>query len=233
MTTTTSLGTCRSNRAAAWAAIASGTIGIVAFGCLIAYLATQATEFIETGVMSPLGRLLISINYGGVMLQALLMVPVARALYSEARSRAPKASSFALAIGLVALVGVAIVRLLQFFSPAVSDILFMAPMGFVGIWLIAINFLLVGVFRGALRALGTVAGLGLLVLGASFFFLGGLAVLTDGPFAYTNNVNFHIGIAIGGFPAFILYPTWSILVGREMLRARAPSEIVASFPRAA
>jgi len=106
-------------------------------------------------------------------------------------------------------------------------------MGFVGVWLIAVNWLLGGVFHVALRVLGIVAGLGLVILGASFFFLGGLAVLTDGPFAYTNNVNFHIGIAIGGFPAFILYPIWAIFAGRKMLQSRGFGIATDGSPRAA
>lgn len=214
----TTSDTLRTNRRTGWAAIASGVVGILAFACLIAYLATQATEFIRTGVMSPLGRLLISSNYVGVMLQAVLMMPVARALHPWARRRSPRISAATLVIGLIALCSVAVIRLLQFFSPAVSDILFMGPMGFVGVWLIIVNALLAGVLPRALRILGMVAGLGLVILGASFFFLGGLAVLTDGPFAYANNVNFHVGIAIGGFPAFILYPVWAILLGRKMLQ---------------
>jgi hypothetical protein len=221
------------DRNVGWAAIASGVIGIVAFACLIAYLATQATEFIRTGVMSPLGKLLISSNYIGVMLQALCMVPVVYALHSFVRLRAPRVSTTVLVIGLVALIGVAVIRLLQFFSPAVSDILFMGPMGFVGVWLIVVNGLLGGVLHGALRILGIVAGLGLVILGSSFFFLGGLAVLTDGPFAYTNNVNFHIGIAIGGFPAFILYPIWAILLGRKLLQLRSIGVVAHTSPSAA
>ena len=95
----------------------------------------------------------------------------------------------------------------------------MGPMGFVGLWLIVVNWLLADVLSRTLRIAGTVAGVGLIILGASFFFLGGLLVLRDGPFAYASNVNFHIGIAIGGFPAFIVYPIWAILLGRKLLRA--------------
>jgi hypothetical protein len=151
------------------------------------------------------------------------MVPVALALSTLSHDKAPSASRISVVVGIIALLGVAIARLLLLISPAVSDILFMGPMGFVGLWLIAVNWLSAGVITRALRILGMIAGLGLTILGASFFFLGGLAVLTDGPFAYANNVNFHIGIAIGGFPAFILYPTWAILIGRRLLRNKVES----------
>src|SRR5258705_4335235 len=128
------------------------------------------------------------------MVQAVLKTPVARALHLLARQRSPRASSVAMATGLIALCGVAIIRLLQFVSPAVSDILFMGPMGFVGLWLIIVNWLLAGAYSRALRVFGMISGLGLVILGASFFFLGGLAVLTDGPFSCTNHGNFPICI---------------------------------------
>jgi hypothetical protein len=57
-------------------------------------------------------------------------------------------------------------------------------------------------------------------LRASFFFLGGLVVLTDGPFAYANDVDFHNGIAIGGVPGNILYPIWTVLLGRKLAQAQ-------------
>jgi hypothetical protein len=100
----------------------------------------------------------------------------------------------------------------------VSDILFMAPTTFVGLWLVVVNWLLAGKLSLSARALGTTAGLGLLTVGLSFFFLGGLVVLTEGPFAYANDKDFHLGIAIGGVPGFILYPVWAVLLGRMLLR---------------
>jgi hypothetical protein len=205
-------------RSTGWSAIASGVVGIVSFVCLIAYLTTQVDQFIQSGVMPPAGRILLTTNYVGVLVQALLMVPVAFAVSTLMRDKTPTASRIFLVVGIVALLGVALARLLLLFSPAVSDILFMGPMGFVGVWLIAVNWLSAGVISRVLRITGMIAGLGLTILGASFFFLGGLAVLTDGPFAYANNVNFHTGIRIGGVPGSILYPIWAILFGRRLLR---------------
>jgi hypothetical protein len=213
------------NSFAGWAAVASGAVGIVSFVCLIAYLTTQVDQLIKSGIMPPAGRILITTNYVGVLVQALLMLPVALAVNTLTRDRAPNASRIFLVVGIVALLGVALARLLLLFSPAVSDILFMGPMGFVGVWLIAVNWLSADVMSTVLRILGMTAGLGLMILGASFFFLGGLAVLTDGPFAYANNVNFHIGIRIGGFPGFILYPIWAILLGRRLLRMQGARSV--------
>jgi hypothetical protein len=221
MTTLTAVPTRRSNyRFAGWAAIASGVIGIAAILCLIAYLATQARTFVESGVMPPVGAVLITSNYVGVLLQALCLIPAALALHAFGRRRSLRLCQAAVAVGVIALAAVAILRLLLLLYPAtVSDILFMGPMGFVGAWLIVVNWSLAGVLSRVVRVVGAVAGAGLVILGASFFFLGGLAVLTDGPFAYANDADFHIGIAIGGLPGLTLFPVWAIFVGRRLLRA--------------
>jgi hypothetical protein len=186
----------------------------------MAYLATQASEFQQTGVMPTVGSALITSNYVGVMLQALFMVPVALVLHTIGRQRSLGVSRVAVMVGIVALGGVAVLRFMLLVDPRISDILFMAPMGFVGVWLIAVNWLLAGVLTTPIRVAGTVAGLGLVVLGASFFFLGGLVVLTDGPLAYASDVDFHVGIAIGGLPGLVVFPIWTIFLGGKLLRAR-------------
>jgi hypothetical protein len=206
------------HRLAGWLSIASGVVGILALACLVAYLATQARTFMQTGVMPPMGRLLITANYGGVLLQALLMIPAAIAILALGRRRSPNLSRAAAAVGCIALGAVALARLALLVNPAVSDILFMGPMGFVGVWLLAANWLLGGTLSRSARIVGTIGGVGLVVVGASFFFLGGLVVLTDGPYAYGKDVDFHVGIAIGGVPGFILYPIWAVLLGRVLLR---------------
>jgi hypothetical protein len=230
MTTPTATTTGSTYRFAGWAAIASGFIGIISIACLIAYLATQARQFMESGVMPPIGAVLTTGFIVGGLLQALCMIPVGIALHTLARQRWPRVSQAAITVGIVALAAVALLRLLLLLNPAVPDILFMGPMGFVGAWLIVVNWLLAGQFPRVLKIVGTVAGVGLVILGSSFFFLGGLAVLTDGPFAYANDVDFHVGIRIGGFPGFILYPIWAILLGRRLLRAQ---HAVGQWPGAA
>jgi hypothetical protein len=207
-----------------WAAIASGVFGIIAFWTLIAYLTTTPTEILESkvvlepGVMPPMARLLLTSNSVGVMLQALFMIPVAFALHDFGRQRSPGVSRAAVTVGIIALCGVALLELLPLVNPEVSDILFMGPMGFVGVWLIVVNCLVAGVLSKTLRIVGIVVGVGWVIEGASFFFLGGLAVLTNGPQAYADDVDFHNGIAIGGVPGNLLYPIWAILLGRKLLR---------------
>lgn len=225
MTTAAAVVTAESKyRLAGWAGLASGVLGILSTACLIAYLTTQAQRFMATGVMPPLGAVLINGNNLGSMAQALCMIPVALALHDIARRRASGTSRAAMLVGVTALLGVALLRFLHAINPAFSDILFMGPTGFVGLWLLVVNVLLAGVLSGTLRVIGTIAGIGLLIVGASFFFLGGLIVLTGDPFAYGRDADFHVGITIGGVPGFILYPLWAILVGRRLMTRNPRTE---------
>jgi hypothetical protein len=218
MTTPTVITTTGAKkRLAGWAAIASGFIGIIAFASLFVYLATQETAFQATGVMPLVGSALLATSDLGSALQAVLLIPAASALDALGRQNAPRLSPAAFAVGVFALLAVAVFRVLTFVNPAVPGILFMAPMGFVGLWLIAVNAIARRALSWGLWIVGVVAGVGYAIVGASFFFLGGLVVLTEGPEAITSDVDFHIGIAIGGFPAGILFPVWAVLLGRKLL----------------
>jgi ketosteroid isomerase-like protein len=206
------------HRFAGWASIASGIVGLVAVVCLIAYLTTQAQTFMQSGVMPPLGRMLLTANVAGGLLQALLMIPAAIAVSALVERGSSHVSQAMTVVGCIGLSVVALLKLLLLLpDPAVSDILFMGPTGSVGVWLVVVNWLLAGKLALFARILGTIAGLGLVIVGVSFFFLGGLAVLSGGPFAYANDVDFHIGIAVGGVPGFILYPVWAVWLGRTLL----------------
>ena len=122
-------------------------------------------------------------------------------------------------LGIVALGGVAVLRLVALIDPAVSDILFMIPMGLVGVWLAVVNWDDPRALPGWMRILGGVAGICLLGVGLNFFFNGGLVVFSKGPMAYADDVNFHIGLGLSGFPGFTLFPIWCMLLGLQSLRA--------------
>ncbi len=205
-------------RNAGWASIASGVIGILAFASLITYLVTQAGEFGRSGVMPPVGRLLLGVDFVGAALQVLLMLPVSMKLHELGRGRPSQASLVALVVGITGFLAVAIARTLTLFIPAFSDILFMAPMGLVGVWLIAVNWLREGMPSRGLTVVGVIAGVGLTLVGLNFFFNGGIAVFTHGPFAYATDIRFHMGLALGGVPGFILFPVWAIWIGIKLLR---------------
>lgn len=173
--------------------------------------------------MPLVSTLFLSSSEVGFILQALLMIPVALALHAHGRQRSPEVSRAAVTVAIISLGGVALLRLLTVVNPKVSGILFMGPTGFIGIWLIVINWLLAGVLSRGLRITGTVAGVGLIIQSASFFFLGGLIVLTEGAEAYADDVDFHNWNAIGGVPGSILYSIWAILLGSKLLRSRDSS----------
>lgn len=219
MTSATAPANARQTRAfPGWAAIIAGIAGLLAFACLMTYLTSYVETLIKTGVMPVEGMILLSAFDAGGALQALLMIPVALALHRiNAQSHA--AGSVALAIGCVGFLGIAMLRALTHVAPTVfSDILFMGPTALVGIWLLMICVLPGGSMPLWLRLIGVVAALGLLIIGASFSFLGGIDVLTDGVDAYATNVPFHQGIATGA-PGNVLYAIWSIIVGVRLLRS--------------
>ena len=209
-------------RNAGWASIASGVIGILAFASLIVYLVTQAGEFGRSGVMPPMGRFLLAVDFVGAALQVLLMLPVSLQLYALRHDRSSQLSRVALIVGVTGFVAVAIARVLALLNPAVSDILFMAPMGLVGVWLIAANWLRGTIPSRGLTVVGVIAGVGLTIVGLNFFFNGGIVVFTQGPFAYATDIRFHMGLALGGVPGFILFPVWAIWLGIKLLRPQRP-----------
>jgi hypothetical protein len=118
----------------------------------------------------------------------------------------------------VALGGVGLLRLAALVDAGVSDILFMVPTGLVGVWLAAVNWNNPRALPEWMRILGEVAGICLFGVGLNFLFNGGLAVFSKGPLAYENDVNFHVGLGLTGFPGFTLFPIWSVLLGLRFLR---------------
>lgn len=209
-------------RSISWLAIASGALGICSFGSLIAYITTPALQMQESGAVPPMGELLLTIQFVSSAVQALLMIPVAIWLYGVSGRRSPALGGNGMAqgwtiLGVAALGGVALLRLVAMIDAAVSDILFMLPIGVVGVWIIAVNLKSPVALPGWMRLLGVVAGLGLVEVGLNFLFNGGLAVFSKDPMAYGNDVNFHIGLGLFGFPGFVLFATWSIMLGVRLL----------------
>jgi hypothetical protein len=130
-------------------------------------------------------------------------------------------SKIAVVVGIGAFIVVVVLEALLVGDPEkISDIWFIGPMGFVGLWLIAVNWLLNGAISRGISITGTVSGIGLAIAGVSFFFFLDLAALMDNPDSYGDDLDFHIGLWVGGGPGLILYPIWAILLGRTLLRAR-------------
>jgi hypothetical protein len=212
------------SRSTPWLAIVSGILGIFSFGCLLAYIMTPALQMQDSGVVAPMGKLLLTVQFLSSMAQALLMVPVTIWLSRIGGRRWPDLGRSGMGrawmmLGVVAFAGVGILRLMALVDTAVSDILFMIPMGLVGMWLVVVNWDNVRALPGWMRILGGVAGICLFGVGLNFFFNGGLVVFSKGPMAYGDDVNFHIGLGLSGFPGFTLFPTWSVLLGLRFLRS--------------
>ena len=206
-------------RLAGWAAIASGVIGIMAFGLLVAALGPHWS--------GGAGNLMFRTYDAGVILQSLFMIPVAFGLHALARQRTLGMSRATLAVGVVALSGIVLLVSLIFVN-VVWDVLYMIPQGILGVWLVVVNRLMSRVLPRGLTRLGTVAGLGLVLVGtfplafAIFVDPVGLhgPIPDDQPFPETTaNGIIHIVLLIGTLMGVSTYPIWTILLGRRLLRA--------------
>ncbi|MBB5057254.1 hypothetical protein HDF16_001939 [Granulicella aggregans] len=206
------------SRSTPWLAITSGILGICSFVSLVAYITTPALQMQESGTVVPTGKLLLTIQFLASAAQVLMMIPVAIWIYRMGRQRSPGVGRESMILGIVALGGVGLLRLVPMVDTAVSDILFMLPMGLVGVWLVAVNWENVVALPSWMRMLGGIAGIGMVGVGLNFLFNGGMAVFSKGPMAYGNDVNFHIGLGLFGFPGFTLFAIWSVLLGLRFLR---------------
>jgi hypothetical protein len=163
--------------------------GIFSFACLVAYIVTPALQMQDSGVVAPQGKLLLTVQFLSSMVQALLMIPVAIWLYRIGGWRWRGLGRSWMILGVVALGGVGLLRFVVLFGAAVSDILFMIPMGLVGLWLAAVNWNNPRALRGRMRILGGIARICLFGVGLNFFFNGGLVVFSKGPMAYGDDMN--------------------------------------------
>jgi len=144
-------------RYAGWAAIASGIIGYIAFGFLVAFLIPHLTEHLRGGI-------LIRSHDMGVILQFLLLIPVVFGLHKLLCHRSPGMSQAMLITGIGAL-SFTILFLLFIFPEILNDTLYMLPQGVFGVWLIAVSRRMRGIFSRGLRWFGIVVGLGLALVG--------------------------------------------------------------------
>ena len=218
------------------AMIASGVMGLLAFASLFAALYTRETtasqEQWAAGVIQPgIWDTLFRGHDVGVILQALLLVPAALAIRPR---RAPAAAG---GLPVMALVGVLAnvllaVSLLMVFTLKSSDMLYMFPQGFVGVWLICVVRARPEGLGRALRVLGWVSGFGLmlvavanagivLALGPSVLALVGPVPTQVDPAGVRSALNSwsHLLLDIGSVFGMLTLPVWSILAGRSIARA--------------
>jgi hypothetical protein len=147
-------------RSGGWSAIASGSIGILAIGCLVGYIVYRDPAL-------DLGLLFEKLHSVGVILQDLLMIPVAFALYRLSQQLSHPISRLTLNVGIGALLST-VLFLLLIFPEIMSAIVYLLPQGIFGAWLIFINLRMKGVLSKGLRWFGMVVGLGLILVGTFF-----------------------------------------------------------------
>jgi hypothetical protein len=212
-----------SHRRAAWAAIASGVVGIVALAFILAAV-SERTNRLGAGRPGALSVSLQASHDVGLMLQAVLIIPAALILHAFGRRRSRALSGANVGVGVAALSLIALVELLLLINvvPTRLDTFYMPPLGVVGVWLIVANWLGVERVPRALIWLGTVAGLGLAVLGTSAFLfltfqaLGGAAAMADSRTVKWNR-ELHVGLAVGTLIGRTMFPIWAMLLGRKLL----------------
>src|SRR5258705_7698488 len=155
-----------SYRNAGRAAIASGVIGIAAFGLLMGAVLTRASsgQYIPSARI----RMLFNAHDIGIALQFLLIISVVFGLRTLSRQSPPGLSKATFATGVGALIFVVLLVLLGVGDKIVTNGIYTFPQGIFGIWLIVANWRLSGSLPGWLRWLGMIVGLGLALVGTCF-----------------------------------------------------------------
>lgn len=201
-------------------ALVSGVLGVLAVAFLIAAL------FAPTPSPETMRREtdLFLWQDAGVILQAMAMIPVTLGL---ARLAPNRSGGRTLALGLAAQAGLAVSCAL-IFTHTTSDMLYMGPIGLVGLWLLMVSRRNVGIDPSSVLWTGRLAGFGLILVGAGFLiygigvapavFLRPLSVAEiDAQSLTAANLIAHILLAIGTLLGRIAYPIWAVLLGFNLL----------------
>ena len=207
------------------AAIASGVIGIAAFGLLMDAVLTRVSWI-------PPARIYMLFNAHdiGVALQFLLLISVAFGLRTLSRQNPPGLSKATFATGVGAVIFVVLLVLLGVGDKIVSNGFYMFPQGIFGIWLIVVNWRLSGSLPGWLRWLGMIVGLGLALVGTCFvglcFVYPSTLAIPALPQESIKEVNsvantfFHQLLFFASFVGVATLPIWTILTGFQLLKKR-------------
>lgn len=215
-----------SYRNAGWAAITSGTIGILAFSSLIIAVLTRTT-FEVTGQI----LLLFNVFHVSLILQFLLMIPMIFSLQILSRKQPPGMSQETLFTGVIALLCTALFLFL-IFPKVMMDEYYMIPQAVFGAWLLVVNWQLSGILSKGIRWFGMVVGVGLFLVG---IYEVGFAIFVDStslqipavdentlvdPGPTPANIIVHHILDIGTFMGVLTLPFWTIILGRKLLRER-------------
>ena len=208
-------------------AIASGVVGLIAFGLLMAAV-TNRTTWIPSGRV----YLLFRAHDIGVVLQFVLWIPIAVGLRQLSRQDPPGLSKGTITWGIAAISCVAVLLLLAA-GKIVNDMFYMLPQGVFGAWLIVINVRLSALLPRWLRYFGMVVGLGLVLVGTVFPGLAAFvypsmlripAVPVDDDMLQPTEINriLHLILAIGSLLGVVTLPIWTLLLGSRLLTVKDP-----------
>jgi hypothetical protein len=223
-----------SYRIAGRAAIASGIIGIAAFGLLMDAVLTRVTWV-------PANRIYLLFNTHdvGVSLQFLLLILVAFGLRTLSQQRPPGFSKALFRTGVGAMSFVVLLVLLGMGQKLISNGYYMFPQGIFGIWLILVNWRLSGSLPVWLRWAGMIVGWGLVLVGVSFVGIGfvypSMMAIPPAPIETVKEVNspantfFHQLLFYASFVGVVLLPVWTILTGLRLLKERRLAAITADL----
>ena len=204
------------------AAFAAGFFGLAAFSFIVAAL------FIRSDAKS-LGALMFRWHDAMALFQSICMFAVVAGLCSLAQRFQRPIPKIANGVVNTAL-AVLILALALTFAKVVNDMIYMVPQGIVGLWMIWVSRHLKGGLPRHVKWLGTIAGVGLTLVGifpiAFGIFVDPIVFRGPNPPDYqdvnsTANLVVHIMLAIGTLIGPTLYPVWSIAVGRTLLHQKS------------
>jgi hypothetical protein len=202
-------------------AIIAGILGLIGTGLLIAAL------FAPTPSPNTMRREtnLFLWQDAFVIAQALAMIPVTLGIYRVTSRTAGAAGT--LVLGLIAQAFLVITTSLIFTDTA-SDMLYMFGVGLVGIWLFLVTRRALDLSSSKVMWTGRVAAFGLMLIGIGFLIYGVLVApavfvrpLTipeiDAQTLTPANLISHLCLALGTLLGRVIYPVWTLLLGRALL----------------
>ena len=201
-------------------ALASGALAALGTVFLLLFFTFEAPEIVSGGTeqWTPLGRT----NDALIGLAALAAIPAAFRLHQSWRPRAASASSVALAVGVISLLGVGLIQLpfaVGLVSSAVAGPLVTVGLGGLGLWVLLVSLGRAdAALGGGLRWIGVATGVGDILLPIGFFAAGGSNAIADAEAVFQSP-----GLLVA-FTASILggqigYPIWAIWLGRRLRAA--------------
>jgi hypothetical protein len=207
-------------------ALFSGGAGLLAVGLLVSALVAPTPS---PDTMRRETNLFLWQDVG-VIVQALAMLPVTWGIYRLSLRRDSGSSRGRMVLGLFAQTSLVLASAL-IFTGTVSDMLYMAPIGLVGMWLLLVNRSGDGIASSAIVWLGRVAGVGLLVIAVRFVIYGTfvapavfLRPLSNGEIDAQSltpaNLVAHVCMAVGTLLGRLVYPVWALFLGRRLLLTR-------------